>query len=638
MGRSGGSETTNVWVQKIGIVHIIIFAMKGIFCRYAVYYDVRGIDVMTGWFIGLLRKSGLCGNFYPEKFLLAEKEGEGFASVQSMFKDLDKSIDNFVAKHYAAESDRLKRTIKSYVAYALRNNSAFMIAAGRKADDTKGGRNLFCIRRHPLNHILIDYYVKELGLLVGECGLRDVIMFYLTSCLSICSSVLFACIPERTIRDAVNVKPSIWVEYAPLDILDFSFWSDFVDRSDFDIVAYFDRPDYGDMDKIKSKVISRGFKWVQFNHPRSARLGKVCLRRLFRGLPFRGYRGLPLWAHIFRVEYQLTFLLYEAIFKRFKVKILIQHQEAAWKQNVQAAAVESAGGIMIGYNWSIYYFRYLPTHTFPQHVYFVWGNEVGRCIEKIDKPKCLLPSGLWITYDAKDAPAALESLDKGIAFKIAIFDNSTGQTTAYSPEMLLRFYVMLLRLLADHRDWGGIIKSKSYDTAVLGSFAGGEEVVAQMEALIASRRLVVLDRNYSPLAASSNADISVCFGLNTAGIISGIHGLRSIHWDCGGIVTRVENAEYYKDIAYVALEDLSAAILKAAAGDRSVGDFSKWRQQFNYFDDFRAAERVGDFIQTYMTELLQTGDVHQSLARSVQRYNLKNNYTRSSAEVVFAKA
>jgi len=626
----------NIWVQKMNMPQAFFLCVKNIFSGYMIRYEEHGISRIAAKFLFLAKKTGLCKNFLPAGLLMAEREGDGFALLQNMFKGLDGSINSFLEEYLAAEPHSIKMALRSYISEPLRDTLAFITMANKKAGEAgRAHEDLFYIRRHPLNHIFIDNFRKD-GIKIAESGLWEMLRFHLMPYLKVAASILFRFLPQRDVNNINSVKPSIWIEYAPLDIMDFAFWSPYVEKDKFDIVAYFDRPVFCDMDKVKAKVTLRGFKWARLSLPILSRLGKIDLRRLFGELPCSGYHNLPSWVNAFRVEYRFSSLLYEAVFKRFKVKVLIQHQEASWVQSAQAAAVKSAGGIMIGYNWSNYYFRYLPTHIFPQHVYFVWADEVKRHIENIDKPHYLLPSGSW-ALPHNDTPSELNGLDTGIKFKIAIFDNSTGYAMQYSPEMLSSFYLELLKLLEENTEWGGIVKGKSYELAALKFLPRGEEIVAKMNMLIEAKRLVVLDRNYSPLAASAHADLSVCFGLNTAGIIAGINGFRAIHWDCGGILRSIENTEYYKDVVYGSLKDLAAAILKAASGDMAVGDFSNHRKQFNYFDDSSAPRRVGDFIQTFMGQILKTGEPDQALNFSVKDYIVKNRIEQNIPEVSFEK-
>jgi len=69
---------------------------------------------------------------------------------------------------------------------------------------------------------------------------------------------------------------------------------------------------------------------------------------------------------------------------------------------------------------------------------------------------------------------------------------------------------------------------------------------------------------------------------------------------------------------------LSQAIQQAAGGDKTVGDFSIWKKDYNYFLDFEGDKRIGMFIQAYMEEIVSTCDPEHSLAEAVRHYNVGN--------------
>jgi hypothetical protein len=146
-----------------------------------------------------------------------------------------------------------------------------------------------------------------------------------------------------------------------------------------------------------------------------------------------------------------------------------------------------------------------------------------------------------------------------------------------------------------------------------------------MKAMIENGKVVYLDRIYSPVTASAIADILVCYGLNSAGVIAGAHGHRAVHWDCSGWIHHSIYRDPEQKIVYQDLDKLEEALYKASVGDASIGDFSKWRKAFNYFDDENAGARVGGFIQSYMEDVIKSGDAMQSLDKAVKKYIKDNN-------------
>jgi hypothetical protein len=170
-------------------------------------------------------------------------------------------------------------------------------------------------------------------------------------------------------------------------------------------------------------------------------------------------------------------------------------------------------------------------------------------------------------------------------------------------ENLSQFYLEILSILEDNPSFAGIIKSKSSSVADLRLLPDGEEIVRRIKSLEKQRRLRVLAATmYSPVDAAEAADLSVCFGVNSAGVIAGLLGLKAIHWDCTGFLKYPVYRDKDQKVLFATLLETRQAVMQAAAGDKSIGEFNKWRKQINHFDDCAGRERILRFINLYMQE------------------------------------
>jgi len=330
-----------------------------------------------------------------------------------------------------------------------------------------------------------------------------------------------------------------------------------------------------------------------------------------------------LWFKIFLFEDKMWFLLFEGVFKRFNAKVLIQHQEFSWVQDAQARAIESSGGIMLGFHWSNFPFATEPNHITPQHVYFVWGKMKKDWVNKKGNTcRFILPSGLWIHDNLKDS--RLESLKARFDFVLAIFDTSTSPVHCIANDSMVQFYFMILGLLKEYPRWAGIVKSKSHTVEKIKKILGNEELSRKIDLLIESGRLLFLDPNTFPAVASAHADLSVCLSLNTAGLVAGEYGYRAIHWDCSSWSRHPFYGDKAQRFIYRNLEEFRQAIIQASQGNKEIGDFSRWRKSFNFFDDFQASARVGSFIQWYMEGASRGDNPHDLLGEIVSRYIIEN--------------
>ncbi|MCX5677968.1 MAG: hypothetical protein NTY76_02550 [Candidatus Omnitrophica bacterium] len=628
-----------IWIQRLGSPQIVSMLFRRIAGSSEIFYDEHCVTPTAKLIMKAIAAVGAGSLLRPAELSISQRDGEGFAASQGIWERMDKSIDRFCDDCCAGADGRSRKTIKSYLAAIVRSQCEFIGMVELKIDGAVDCDNILYITRHPANRALDGFYDRR-NYCIKEYGLKDTIKHYLKPLYYAFLALLVRFIPQRGLGNACQTKPSVWVEYVKTDVFDFAFWRRHIVAETFDIINYIDRDDRGHFKETVDDITDRAFKWLRLDIValmKLARLKPSDLAPIFFKRRLRSSNE-PRWFAIYTFEYEILYILYRAVFVRFKARMLIQHQETSWRQDVQSRAIEDAGGIMFGYNWSNYYFYPLPTHIFPQHVYFVWGDNIKESMMKLGNMSMnILPSGLWLT-PGKETPAGLQKMAGGLDFIMAIFDNSAGYKVLHSPGSLARFYLEMLELLEQNPRWGGIIKSKSYDIAALRQLPRGEEIVSKVESLGKEGRLAVIDHGQSPLAVSREADLAVCYGLNSAGIVAAVYGTPAVHWDCGG----VGRFAFYEDVQqrffFKTLDEMKEAIRLSAAGDTSIGDFSNWAREFNYFNDLAAPARVGRFIMTFMDRLSATDEIRPSLKYSVERYMEENGLSSGVRGGSFEKA
>jgi len=180
--------------------------------------------------------------------------------------------------------------------------------------------------------------------------------------------------------------------------------------------------------------------------------------------------------------------------------------------------------------------------------------------------------------------------------------------------------------LEENPQFAAIIKSKKPDLIeVLTNIQGGKNIVSKIKYFIKQKRIIILDKKlFNPVFAAMQADLSVCYGINSAGIIAGLYGCNVIHWDCAGLLEFPIYKDKDQKIIFSSTNEIKNAVRESAKGDKSIGDFSKWRKKINYFDDFRGKERMVQFIDCFMEEIMKTCDREHSLKFAVKKYIDKN--------------
>lgn len=616
------SNKINIWVECLGVVDLFCLMLQTLFTGCIIRYDEHQVSIFCKKLIKLMQKLKLSNNFIPANLSFDKKDSKGNAFYYSKYEDIRTCLDRFCNQYISNEANAIKETAKTYITFYILPQISFIRMVETQVSQYQN--NMIYLKRRPFSFIINEFY-KEKFVIKNSLNVIEIMKYFMRPYYFLLFILLSKIATYKIKTNICKIKPSIWVEYAYKDVVNFIFWRDSVNPEDYEIICYLDRIDTPPSIEIINDINNNGVKWVDAHLYSMAKLTNFNLKivKELLGKLFSKKFKYPHCYRIFMFEYDFWFLFYRSIFEYFKTKILIQHQDWSWKQGVQAAAIESAGGIMVGFHWSNYQNNVTPHLLFPFHVFFVWGKLIYDLIKKDNTCKYIIPSGCWMVRDNNKITQISSVLNKSL-FIISIFDATVIYNIYQTPETLSQFYLTVLSLLEDNPSWGGIIKSKNWNLDGLLFLPNGNEIVGKIKMLIKKKQIIFLDTNFSPATASAYANLSVCYGLNSAGIIAGIHGNRAVHWDCSGWLKH----PFYKDkdqkFIYSTLDEVEQAIIKASKGDNTIGDFSKWRQRLNYFDDFKAPERVGRFIQTFMDEVIKTDNAEHSLDFAVKRYIEEN--------------
>ncbi|GEM_PF-849376 len=616
------------WVEKLTVPDILFFLIHSCFADIKVNYDQNQVRPSARKFLRLLEKLRIGDCFCAVKLSLHGVDREGFALFYKVNNDIEGCIEDFFARHISRESKRFKDMLKSYLAGYIIGKFTFIAMVDHEIYSKKlpeGQGNLIHLSRSPFNHLIRNYYSdREFTVSMPFLSLSG-LTFYLRPFFYLAGVLLCKIFSFKVRNNITDIKPAVWVEYSPGYL--HSFWVDHIKSGDFDIVYYIDRPDTPTTKEITDEIEGRGLKWVDA-HPLSVlKMGRLrwsVIMEMFKKL-FHVYLSKPVWLGIFRYEHYYLSVAYEAIFSRHKVKVLLQHQEALWKQESQALAIERSGGIMVGYHWSVYAFCLVPAHFFPQHVYFVWGKYMGELLSKKGSAcRYVLPSGIWIVPGDKGHQAG-DLFSDNVNFIITVFDDSVSYNVFQSPGSLADFYLRILSIAENNPRFGCIIKSKNPLDRVLMSIPSGKEIKKRAEALRIQKRLTILDSSVSPVVAATHSDLSVGYSVNSACTISAIIcGSAAICWDCAGFRKHPFYKHSDQKLVFSTLDELEEAILKFSRGDKTIGDYSRWKKCINHFEDVAGINRIAGFLTDYMKENMSTGKPEHSLDFAVKKYLNEN--------------
>lgn len=611
------------WVEKISLFDVLFFLAQSLATGCKVNYSKYRTGFLAAGFLGFLGKTALKRVFSPVELPIRRVDKRGQALIYKVDAELDLCIENFLSNKVLREPARFKEMLKSYLATNLQKKAVFINMVEAEVSFKKDGeeRNIICLKSHPFNYLLGRFYQnRNFDIQYKHFSLSN-LLFYLRPLGYLC--FFFCCrVPGFKVKTNIpEIRPAVWVEYYPSPW--HSFWLKGVKNEDFDIVTYLDRKDTPADAKTIKNISDTGVKWIDAHFCaliRMSRLGFSGFVKLLREF-FSVYFSGPDYLKVFNFQYIFLLLIYESVFARYKVKVLIQHQEASWKQQVQALAIERAGGIMVGYHWSAYQYWRVPTHIFPQHVYFVWGRIMSDLLrKKSSRPSYVLPSGIWIV-PGKDNIRKETVFDKKVDFVVSVFDSTVEYDSFLPPFSLSEFYLRILNIIKGHPGFGCVIKSKLSLEQTFSYIPRGEKIMEIVEMLKRQNRIVVLDFNAYPLDAALYSDLSVGYDINSACVVvSTVSGLNSISWDSSGYRKHPFYALLGQQVVFGTLEEIEEAILKASRGDKAIGDFKSWKKHFNHFEDYSAISRMRGFLEFYMGQLKDAKEPAEALGLAVKKY------------------
>lgn len=614
-----------VWVEKTGLLDLVLLLPGCLIGGGEIRYDEHRISPPAKAALDFLKRAGLARRIIPAKLSLNQKDDHGRALNYLREAALDKISNDFCAKYLSQEPRWFQRAAQSCLSNYLMFRVTFIIMIEAESKHWPMTKHVLYLARHPANALLWSSGCfpgfKFRQSLSPREALKNIF-----GPLVLFSRALAGCFLGRKVRtDIVETRPSVWVEYYPDDLDGYvsrAFWRDHVDAKTFDRVFYLDRSDTPCDAETAARIASRGFHWVDCQDIfRLSRLGFKDAASLVLQLFKFNFRR-PLWFHFFRFKLELLTEVWTDIFKTFKVKLLIQHQEFSWMQMAQVRALDAAGGSMIGFHWSDFPFLTEPIHITPQHVFFVWGQANYRWLEgKGHDCRYILPCGAWIMPDEKVSAGLRAQLEK-FEFKLALFDTSHAYNICYSSESVSQFLLAALDLLEKNPKWGAILKPKSgCDYSALPQ---GALINSKIAALAKEGRLFIMERLVSPVSVAQAADLSLCCGFGSVGVLSGAFGNRAVQWDPAGWTEHPLAKVKDQKVMFFSLDDLRSAALAASRGDRTIGDFSRWRLLSNHFDDRQAPRRVGEWINDYMARIREGSPASDALRLTTDAYVERN--------------
>lgn len=624
-----------IFAEELRFIDTILIVLYSVYRQTIVRYDEHRTSRAARKALALLENKATRIRFVPLNLSLEKREPWGATLSYLVDAKLRKLCNVICQTLISSESRSFQNMVKCYLSSVLRNRVVFIESSKREIADG--------IKEHTRNIILIKHDFCNRALTVGARDKNYTIkqMFYnRTDVINLLRSFyrMFVYVRSRfrhpKARTNIDeVRPAIWVQYDDGfdSFVDTSFWRKGLGEREFDIVFYLDRSDTPCRDDITKNIEDNGYRWIDLHKPHNAVPKEdLCLSLMLQRMLGSCLKKGPFWLRLFRLQYEEQLFMQTAIYRHFSTRMLVQNLDNYWGQEVQARALEAVGGILMGFHWSNYPCVMTPLHLFPHHVFFVWGQIIRDNLEAGDHTcRYILPSGMWIGLDTRTDTGGLRTFRAEHPFVLSVFDSSTAYNIHQTPSALSEFFLRILSLLEGHSSWAAVLKSKNQDLGGLRRLPAGDDIVSRLMKLLEDGRVIIPDITMSPVTVAQYTDLSVCYGLNSAGIVVGCHGYRAVHWDCSGWRKHPFYAHTENNIIFETLESLDDAVVRASMGDMSVGDFSFWKRSFNHFPGDGAIERIGTFVNDYMQSASGGEDGSEALDRAVERFVYTNEIEES---------
>jgi len=353
-----------IWVEKLNILHVLFFIIKNLYCNIEIRYDEHQISSFVQKILKLLEKTSIFPEFLLAELSLNQKDEKGYALEYYRTDDLLNSLELFCKVNIPKEPKWMRYMIRCYLTSNLYSRVAFITMVKKQMSQMRNYEHEIFVTSNFANYIIINYF-REKGMKIRQFTpiisyLRIIaIPPYLiirTLLLQIFSKKIIGTIQPN------DTKPSVWVQYqgkGPIwGQLRKIFGASNINK-DYNFVYYLDRIETPINSETTNSLENLNLSWLDLHNFRHAFLTMRDVIYILHPFTIReNYKNI--WLIFFKVRFQVYYRLYLNLFKRFNVKIFIQHRVVSWIQEAQAQAIKSAGGIMIGL-----YYDNLPTYKQP---------------------------------------------------------------------------------------------------------------------------------------------------------------------------------------------------------------------------------------------------------------------------------
>ena len=397
------------------------------------------------------------------------------------------------------------------------------------------------------------------------------------------------------------------------------------------VVLYCDRNDSPCDEKARVEIESRGFGWIDFSYPwrnvrHPVKLTLKCMINCLKAFP-KSWSEFDVWRWTSLISFSALLECYRAIYRTNKVRAIHQHQEWGPATILKALALRMEDGIMIWNHWSVDHYPVAYFDCGLADLVLSWGQLNDGYFNAHDfSYKYLIQTGM-IAGDGFDASVLRKAnetralFSHSVNFVISLFDSSHSSKMENATATMLYFYKNILAAILLRRGWGVVVKPKGPHFDRLPK---KEAVHGVIKELVKQGRCILMNGDEKVSVAAYVGDVSVCYSINSAGILAALCGKQVLHFDLSGCLEHPLSYLGGEDtVVFRSFEKLLHALEAIEKGNGFYGDHSERLHLFDAFQDGRGSERAGEVIGAYIRYRDNGMDRESALKKAVADYAVK---------------
>lgn len=391
------------------------------------------------------------------------------------------------------------------------------------------------------------------------------------------------------------------------------------------VILYFDRKDSPLSEKSISLIKKYHMGYITFsNLPVYVRKPFQTFFRVLSQVPVPKKltrESFSLWNYTVYFAFKLEY--FRQFYRRYRCRLLHQHQEFGPSTLLKALAIRAEGGLFVWNHWSVDHYPVAYFNYAFADLLLSWGpyNDGYFKAHNIQY-KAMAQTGMIAgdNITEKDSLSGQEirkKFSQDVHFVITVLDSSCGADAPNSISTMVNFYKSLLGILTRHQSWGVVIKSKGNNFVRLPV----PSLIEEIRSFERDRRCVVLEGQTRVSVAAMAGDVSVCYSMNTAGIIAALAGKKSLFWN---LTATVEHPLYYLGgkgaFIFESEAQIEQALIDVELGKSGIGDLSEHLHMFDAFQDGRGRIRSGQLIAKIIKDMEAGMPADKALQNRVFEY------------------